>query len=87
MDESRFRTANVHHVYTRMVDGQVNGHICLCGDVMLTHRECTEHIVDAYRADLCARVEALPIRQPSTGTVWVDRDDVLALFGSSDDLG
>lgn len=59
MDESRFRTANVHHIYTRLTDGQVNGHICLCGEVMLTHRACTEHIVDEYRADLRAQMVAL----------------------------
>jgi hypothetical protein len=58
MDESRFRVANVHHVYPRFVDGVASGHQCLCGDVMLTHRACTEHIVDAYRTDLYARMMA-----------------------------
>jgi hypothetical protein len=74
MDESRFRVASVHHIYTRMVDGQPSGHICLCGEVMLTHRACTEHIVDAYRDDLRAQVEMLRTVYASNGAHLALRD-------------
>jgi hypothetical protein len=79
MDESRFRTANVHHIYPRNPEGFE----CLCGAVMGTHRDCTEHIVDMYRAELRAKVEALPYVL-TYGTAEVKRTDVLALLDGDD---
>jgi hypothetical protein len=95
MDESRFNVANVHHVYVRFLNGEVNGHECLCKAVMFTHREVTEHIIDAYRDDLRAKVKSFRNkwqrsvdRDPDGKLAGYDRahvaalDDVLALFGN-----
>lgn len=85
MDESRFRTANVHHIYPRNPEGFE----CLCGAVMGKHRDCTEHIIDMYRADLRTKVEGLPhedgcnsiLEASGAGRCDCLIRDVLALIG------
>jgi hypothetical protein len=72
-------------------------YFCVCefiAKVRADERERIVHNVTAewaetvrdYRADLRAKVEALP-GAPASGSGWIARDDVLALFGSGDDLG
>lgn len=55
MNETRFKVASIHQVLPLAGGGQQ----CLCGVVLLKHRDATEHITDMVLADLHAQVEAL----------------------------
>jgi hypothetical protein len=68
----------------RKGDWPDNRNRCLCPEFSVVRQDEAIKATDKYRADLRAKVEALPPEQWKFDGDWVLRADVLALLDGSD---